>query len=215
MHHIGNDIVAYKHKRCIGKWRDARFLQKILTEKEITQLQLQTNKDAYLWMLWTLKEAAYKLSCFLGNRNKFHAIQFEIEYTSLLTDELVLQSLHYPIVIDMSLPYLLSEVKYDGQSFFGKTLITNECVHSTVSDSASADFLCAITVHSNYNKNDFSTEVRNFAKEFLLKSKIEFSQIEKDKDGIPFVTLNNKQQYISLSHDQQFVSFAFPIIEVR
>ncbi len=73
----GNDIVAWQHPRCVGKWQNRRFLEKTCTPKEIQQLETAPNPDLLLWACWAAKEAAYKLSCFLGNRNGFIARRFE------------------------------------------------------------------------------------------------------------------------------------------
>jgi hypothetical protein len=35
---VGNDIVGYKHTRCVGKWRNELFLKKILQPHEIELL---------------------------------------------------------------------------------------------------------------------------------------------------------------------------------
>jgi phosphopantetheinyl transferase (holo-ACP synthase) len=208
---VGNDIVAYKHARCIGKWQSENFVKKVLTPLEQKQLQLQTNKDAYLWMLWTLKEATYKLSCFLGNRNKFHAIQFEVQDGNIIQDDDIVV-LHLPVT--NLTPILLhqhpSTIKFRNQFFYGKTIIAHDCIHSLVLDEQElTNCLWGIDTHNNYNKNDYSKEVREFTYGNLKAQGIIIDSIEKDKDGIPFVNYQSKEKYISLSHDQQFVSFAY------
>jgi phosphopantetheinyl transferase (holo-ACP synthase) len=208
---VGNDIVAYKHARCIGKWQNENFVNKVLTLLEQTQLQVQTNKDAYLWMLWTLKEAAYKLSCFLGNRNKFHAIQFEVRHGTIIQDQDIV-TLHLPINNLSTIPIhqLCSTIKFGNNFFYGKTIITHDCIHSLVFDGEDmSNCLWGIDTHNNYNKNDYSKEVREFTYGNLKDQGIIIESIEKDNDGIPFVHYQSKEKYISLSHDQQFVSFAY------
>jgi 4'-phosphopantetheinyl transferase superfamily len=207
----GNDIVAYKHTRCIGKWQNENFVKKVLTPLEQNQLQLQTNKDAYLWMLWTLKEAAYKLSCFLGNRNKFHAIQFEVQEGSIIKDDDII-ALHLPVTNLTTIPlhHHYSAIKFGTHFFYGKTYIAHDCIHSIVfNEEKECNCIWAIDSHNNYNKNDYSKEVREFTYVSLKAQGIIIDSIEKDKDGIPFVTYPSKEKYISLSHDQQFVSFAY------
>ncbi|HEX7416278.1 MAG TPA: 4'-phosphopantetheinyl transferase superfamily protein [Smithellaceae bacterium] len=44
-----------------GKSRDSRFLKKILTSAEIEFVQTAENPDATLWSLWACKETAYKV----------------------------------------------------------------------------------------------------------------------------------------------------------
>jgi phosphopantetheinyl transferase (holo-ACP synthase) len=208
--YVGNDIVAYKHQRCMGKWRNELFLKKILSDTELEILQEQTNKDAYLWSLWTLKEAAYKLSCFLGNRNKFHAKQFTVSALRFTDDDI--QTLSLP-ADQTSLPShcIPSRIAYQSQEYYGISLITHQFIHSMVFDEAvqHTSLLFGIAEHKNYDKDDYSKEVRSFAKQCLLNQHIDYLDIEKDENGIPYlITNNNQANYISLSHDQQFVSFA-------
>jgi phosphopantetheinyl transferase (holo-ACP synthase) len=210
MHYIGNDIVAYKHIRCLEKWKDHHFLNKILLADEQKQLQFQKNKDAYLWKLWTLKEAAYKLSCFLGNRSKFHALDFTVECNYLIKDADIHIVNEYPFYIENKIPQISSKVYFQDHIFIGNSFITHQFVHSAVTNMLNENTVYnAIAQHSNYNKNDFSNEVRLFTIAELAKQNIFTQEIKKTIDGIPFIEHNGKQSFISLSHDQQFVSFAY------
>jgi phosphopantetheinyl transferase (holo-ACP synthase) len=211
MVYAGNDIVAYKHQRCLSKWKDERFLLKILQTHEIENLYKQTNKDAYLWMLWTLKEAAYKLSCFLGNRKKFHPKTFCISDIDVIDDATV-QHIEFDKnnIALQCIGNIESTIMFEEQVFNGATLIAHEFVHSVVCNKKGLENLCyAIGKHNNFNKNDYSNEVRTFAIQELLKNKITIDTIYKDEDGIPFIVVNGTEKYISLSHDQQFVSYAY------
>jgi hypothetical protein len=195
----------------LGKWEQERFLEKILQPFEIEQLQTQMNKDAFLWSLWTLKEAAYKLSCFLGNRDKFHALQFSVSEAPFITNEMVRHAgLPCSNLDGLSGAFYQTRVAYNGVVFFGKTYIAFDFIHSLVLDADTMqDPLWAIGVHQNYNKNDYSAEVRSFAKQKLNEQGVFFNSIEKDTDGIPYLVFDESSRYISLSHDQQFVSYAF------
>jgi phosphopantetheinyl transferase (holo-ACP synthase) len=209
--YIGNDIVAYKHTRCLGKWQQDIFLEKVLQPDEITQLLLQDNKDAFLWSLWTLKEAAYKLSCFLGNRKKFHALQFSIQQMPFITNAMVQHiSLPSTNLSGPAIHQLQTTVQFNDQVFFGHTSISFEFVHSLVTDTESMhDQVWAIGLHNHYQKNDYSAAVRSFAKQKLNEQGLFFNAIEKDTDGIPYLVFDKTARYISLSHDQQFVSFSY------
>jgi phosphopantetheinyl transferase (holo-ACP synthase) len=211
--YVGNDIVAYKHSRCVGKWQQEKFLQKILQLNEVEALKMQINKDAFLWTLWTLKEAAYKLSCFLGNRNKFHPNEFEIHGTEIIKDEDV-QSFALPLtnVATAKNHCYKTSIHFKGKIFYGHTLITHQYIHSLVTEAEQfKNMYWAIGEHQNYNKNDYSNEVRAFAKQQLYNQHYFFEDIIKDVDGIPFVLKNEEENFISLSHDQQFVSFAIGV----
>jgi phosphopantetheinyl transferase (holo-ACP synthase) len=213
--YVGNDIVAHQHPRCIDKWKQVRFLEKVLQPIEIEQLYQQYNKHNYLWMLWTLKEAAYKLSCFLGNRNKFHAQQFTIAACGQLEDIPNFVN-KFPLnnTNDTTIHSIQNEIHFDRHTFYGFSLIGEQFIHSMVTTTATLPkHICwGIQNHELVNKDDYSTAVRHFAMLQLAQQNIHVYAMEKDKDGIPFVKLAyGREKYISLSHDQQFVSYAYAL----
>ena len=60
MHNVGNDIVDLNSPRAVGRSRDKRFVDRILTASEKESVFRSTTPDAYLWAFWAAKEAAYK-----------------------------------------------------------------------------------------------------------------------------------------------------------
>ncbi|MFD2936816.1 4'-phosphopantetheinyl transferase family protein [Spirosoma flavum] len=59
---IGNDIVDLAQAKQESNWRRRGFLDKIFTQHE-QQLILEANdSDRMVWLLWSMKESAYKLS---------------------------------------------------------------------------------------------------------------------------------------------------------
>jgi phosphopantetheinyl transferase (holo-ACP synthase) len=211
--YVGNDIVAYQHPRCVDKWKNTAFLEKVLQASETTELNLQQHKDAFLWTLWTLKEAAYKLSCFLGNRNKFHAQQFLVssfsnqDFNPKPTVLFPLQHLNSAAIHNLQTNIAFGQSVFYGYSFIGKA-----CVHSIVTNEPvfNKNICWGIQDHELVNKDDYSAAVRHFAMVQLAQQNVHVYAMEKDKDGIPFVKLAyGQEKYISLSHDQQFVSYAF------
>jgi phosphopantetheinyl transferase (holo-ACP synthase) len=207
--YIGNDIVAHHHPRCIGKCDDPYFLNKILTPDEVDFLSRSAQKHELLWVYWTIKEAAYKLSCFLGNRNKFHAKQFSVSLESSFLDEAIFLEHENQALINEH--KASATVQFEGVLFYAKTLVTPHFVHSMAAPTA-ADFegFVSITSHKSIDKNDYSSQVRQFTKQRLRHFGVQYESIKKDKDGIPFLVYNGGlEKYISLSHDQQFISFVF------
>ena len=57
---MGNDIVDLKTPEALGKSRDARFVEKVLTKEEARKLKESDYSDRLLWAFWAAKEAAYK-----------------------------------------------------------------------------------------------------------------------------------------------------------
>ncbi len=61
MLHVGNDIVDLDTRGTIGRAKDLRFVERILTpdEKKVL-LGCKENPDKLLWSFWAAKEAAFK-----------------------------------------------------------------------------------------------------------------------------------------------------------
>ncbi|MFH1079892.1 MAG: 4'-phosphopantetheinyl transferase superfamily protein [Pseudomonadota bacterium] len=58
---IGNDIVDLTDPGNIGKSGDNRFLQRVFTIPERERIAAAGDPDAMMWMLWSVKETAYKV----------------------------------------------------------------------------------------------------------------------------------------------------------
>jgi phosphopantetheinyl transferase (holo-ACP synthase) len=188
---------------------DQQFIEKILLPNEQLIFSASATQQELLWIFWTIKEAAYKLSCFLGNRNKFHATQFEVkpkqqnitrvDYYNEINEQL------------LSLHRFEASVRWGTYSLHCLSMVTTNFIHSVAIDTlTSTPFQLAIAKHTRNNKDDYSREVRNFAQRQLVRFGIDYQTIQKDKDGIPYLVYNNNtERYISLSHDNFLVSFAF------
>jgi phosphopantetheine--protein transferase-like protein len=57
---IGNDVVDLAQAAKDSNWRRPRFLDRIFTAQEQESISNSNNKDQTVWLLWSLKEAAYK-----------------------------------------------------------------------------------------------------------------------------------------------------------
>ncbi|RZL40220.1 MAG: 4-phosphopantetheinyl transferase family protein, partial [Pedobacter sp.] len=58
---LGNDIVDLQLATIQSNWRRKGYLQKIFTEKEQDLIANVKDQDQMVWLLWSMKEAAYKI----------------------------------------------------------------------------------------------------------------------------------------------------------
>jgi len=58
---VGNDIVDLGHRKCPGKSRDLRFLNRIFHSSEASRILSDEDPDRSLWLHWAAKEAAFKV----------------------------------------------------------------------------------------------------------------------------------------------------------
>lgn len=59
---VGNDVVDLAAPAARGKAADGRFLHRVFTAGEIARIRAAADPDRMLWMLWSAKEAAFKVA---------------------------------------------------------------------------------------------------------------------------------------------------------
>lgn len=58
---IGNDVVDLGLAKVQSNWRRKGYLDKIFTPAEQTLIETADSPDKMVWVLWSMKEAAYKI----------------------------------------------------------------------------------------------------------------------------------------------------------
>jgi hypothetical protein len=58
---IGNDVVDLEAPEARGKAADGRFLGRVFTADEAARIRAAADPERMLWMLWSAKEAAFKV----------------------------------------------------------------------------------------------------------------------------------------------------------
>lgn len=58
---LGNDIVDLNLAKTQSNWRRKRYLDKIFTTEEQLIISHAENPDLMVWVLWSMKESAYKI----------------------------------------------------------------------------------------------------------------------------------------------------------
>jgi phosphopantetheinyl transferase (holo-ACP synthase) len=57
---IGNDIIDLSQARAESNWRRKGWVNKIFSKQEQKFIALSTEKELIVWLMWSMKEAAYK-----------------------------------------------------------------------------------------------------------------------------------------------------------
>lgn len=58
---IGNDVIDLAQARRESNWRRKGFLEKLYTLEEREVIQNGADTELYVWLFWSMKEAAYKI----------------------------------------------------------------------------------------------------------------------------------------------------------
>ncbi len=200
---VGNDIIDLNRHSVQHRHTDERFIQKILHAAEIELLKQSSNPSYFLWMLWTLKEAAYKYckqvdSSFVFSPKKIFIQENNFNNAFALikeADESFIQS-HFENTLEYSIRTSLGILK--GFSVFSKNYI-----HSVAVKDEGNVFWGIKKIIANTTQMQ-SDEVRNFALASMQPITGELFFLEK----IPFIKVSGKTLATSLSHDGYYVSFA-------
>lgn len=76
---LGNDIVDLQEARKANNWRRPRYLTKLFTWQEREWIGQSACPDDWVWMLWSAKESAYKLSRRLGAKRAYAPKCLEVQ----------------------------------------------------------------------------------------------------------------------------------------
>lgn len=188
---IGNDIVDLKQADKDSNWKRPRFLNKVFSKEEQKLIFFSKDQSQMVWLLWSMKEAAYKIYVQQYGVRFFNPIKLNCELVS--KNE--------------------GLVSINGNIYKTKSKITDDFI-STL---ASSDESKAIANRCFKNENTFYKTQSHTAKEKLLKTFSEFKkvsikklEIKKDKNSVPKLFYNGIEQSdsFSIAHHGLFGSYA-------
>lgn len=116
---IGNDVIDIKQTRLESNWKRKGLLEKLFTNEEQRLIATSTDPEITLWLLWSMKEAAYKI---------YHR-QTKIRQ-------------YIPTKLVCSLDLINSDqatgqVFCNGNIYYTKTMLSDGCIHSIAITSSS------------------------------------------------------------------------------
>lgn len=197
----GNDIVSLQK---IDKERTAhhRFYSKIIEPTErglLDHLPFQISFEHYVWMLWSVKEAAYKYFKRLNNELLFSPLKFIVEDILLMQEKTSCEN-----------SFFTGRVIFDNHTLFFLSDYNEVRIHTIVHDKNNFD-----QVHHGISiiQSDAYAIQSAAAKELLQKELKKYFTgnivIEKNEAGFPEVFCDGKKMdvAVSLSHDGFWVGF--------
>ena len=185
---IGNDVVDLKKARTQSNWQRNGFLNKVFTKKE--QQVIKNAKDSFttVWLLWSMKESAYKIYSRQHNVRFFAPKKFECDINN---------SQHV--------------VKFNNTVYFTKSSITINTIYTVatlnINEFVASDFF-KLKNDTYAFQNNTSYERLKYEISNQLNIPIAKIKIEKDSNGIPHVN-HEKINSISISHHGVFGAYAF------
>lgn len=189
---IGNDIVDLKAAAGETNWRRKGFLEKVFSARERELLSPDRDQHKIVWLLWSMKEAAYK-----ARQRRFNMAR-SLDWQSL----------------ECSLGQITSEgasgeVKAGGKRYFTVSEISSEKIHT-----------CAIVSEKQPLKNWIFETSSEKAKQQLLITIAEHFSVPvkelaflKNQLGVPYISLRDKPLFdqFSFSDHGRFAAFSLSL----
>ena len=189
---IGNDIISLKSPENQNSHNNERYLRKVFSEREIQYMHSEVIPNLS-YMLWTCKEAAYKISLKQGIMNGFSPRLFQVELVQEHACGLKLIT------------------RYLNKQYYTNTYICPDFVQSIASDRK--DALDRVRSHmiSDYEYPQVSSDdliAEYIEKDFGISRR--YIQVSRIFLNIPHVTLNEAFGAfdVSISHDNNKTGLA-------
>ena len=183
---IGNDIIDLSIVKNQGKAEDQRYLDKVFSEREQDIITNSFEKDLSLWILWSMKETAYKA----------HQRNFQLPRR--------INPISYACYYETG--EKKGKVEIEDQNYSIELEITTEYIHCFTT---SENLYRSISTGMNLKPEDF---IQNMPDQSLI-SEGQFS-IHKNQNGVPSIITENSGKIFpfSLSHHGNFTAFVIPLI---
>lgn len=189
---IGNDIIDLKQAAIDSNWKHPRFLDKVFTEKEQELIFSSENKHQVVWLLWSMKEAAYKIYVQQFSERFFNPKRLECKIISFEKGRVSIDNETYFTASEITKDYIYTVATLDmGLSYKSERLITKNLDYKSQSTTIKASFLKSISEVKGLN--------------------IGTLKIEKSKFGVPQLFHNSEQlsTSFSLTHCGYFCSYVY------
>ncbi|WP_053058453.1 4'-phosphopantetheinyl transferase superfamily protein [Pedobacter sp. BMA] len=178
---LGNDVVDLKLARRRNNWRRANYLSKIFTPDEQRLVYHSDCPDLMVWLIWSMKEAAYKIV----NRNT--GLRFFDP-----------KGFHCTVQIhDLK---ATGCVDYRGEQFMTHSEINEHYVHTLSFKTGSGIEQCHVVQRRNAD---------DYVLSFNLKHK--GLMLQKNNSGLPeiFIRKTQSRHLASVSHHGRFLFIAY------
>lgn len=178
---IGNDIVDLNLAKTQSNWERKGFLEKLFTDEE--QLTILNSENSFLqvWLLWSMKEAAYK--CYTR--------QYQIRFFNP-------KKLQCEVISSTK-----GIVKINQETYFTTSQITEDYIYTIAKKEYSK------IVHQHIIQFDNPKNHGNRIREHLKNNYDKKLKIVKTKVGVPQLILHNEvlPNSLSLTHHGNFGAY--------
>jgi phosphopantetheinyl transferase (holo-ACP synthase) len=187
---IGNDIVDLSHIKT--RWKGRRFLDKVFSKKEQKLISASENPNQTVWLLWSMKEAAYKADVQRFEKRYFNPKKLVCHFSSS-TD---------------------GYVSIGKRTYYTTSIISKNYIYSVASLNFLKCYESAIIKLENDLYLTQSVSLKNHFMKSISKSKglyFNHLSIRKNAIGVPEIFHNNLKFpiQISLTHCGNYGGYVY------
>jgi phosphopantetheinyl transferase (holo-ACP synthase) len=222
MNSTGNDIVSL-NAIDIARTRQQRFYSKILAASESTlynQHQTEITFENFVWLLWSIKESAYKFLkrhdpelVFSPTRCVVTQLEIPVEYQIIKAPTPTLEEIGFD-----NQPVINSIVILGSETLYSRSIISRDFIFSVVNRDNDFDNTgWGIKRIDSVSSDNQSAEVRAFLLE-KLKNELPLPELQahKNSHGCP-VLVNGAEEIdipVSLAHHGKWVAYSYQLDRV-
>ncbi len=190
---IGNDVVDLELARQQSDWRRKGFLDKVFSRAEQELITTSNIPDVMLWLLWSMKEAAYK-----AHQRRYN-LPRRLNWLS-----------HKCELYEITLKTALGTVKIEDQLYYTTSEITPDFLHTSAK----------LSQNSGVKNVIFEAPSSEAKKELIKKvaghygKGLEELELKKVTSGIPYLEIQNSCcfNHFSLSGHGRFSAYSLSLI---
>ena len=189
---IGNDIVDLKIAAKESNWKRPRFLNKVFTTDEHELIANASNQHQTVWLLWSMKEAAYKIYVQQSGIRFFNPLKLACNFDS--TSKGI--------------------VTIENTTFFTTSVFSEKHIYTIAVSKILQNYHSTCLKIDNSSAIVQSDTLKNRILETISKDKslnINYLHIRKNEVGIPEVFFMNTKLsiHVSLTHSGNFCGYVY------
>lgn len=176
---LGNDIVDLQLAAKQSNWRRKGYLQKIFTSQEQELILNATDQDQMVWLLWSMKEAAYKIV----NRERLERFYRPTKFACNLTGN-------------------KGSVTFENQFFYTESEIDEQFIH-TIAVQNQQSFTKINTTYLP-NKVDFLTAFNTSCLNIIVKDENGIPNLIDENGKISCASVSHHGEFLAVIYGATF-----------
>jgi phosphopantetheinyl transferase len=190
---IGNDVVDLELAARQSNWRRKGFLDRVFSPVEQSCILTSTRPGLMVWLLWSMKEAAYK------SHQREHNLAPRLNWLAQKCE-----------LTEFTSTSAFGRVKVENSAYFTSSEITSGFVHTSAEKNRGSGVKNAIFEAS---PSEVKAQLKQLVSEGF-EMKPEQLQLKKDRFGMPFLTGKKGFcfRHFSLSGHGKFYAYSLSLI---